>query len=148
MSADKKWCYFCIKLDRRPQATTRGRLMTNKRCTLAESSARFFGWARRDDTVDAIAIDDDHSDDGGGGPTILITGASGMLGRDLHRLLLVTMRGPPSASGRVIGVGHTHLRVDYCHKYLPPPKPECEDKQRCSCGGAIGPPRPAGLRRH
>ena len=28
MSADKKWCYFCIKLGRTPQATTGGRLMS------------------------------------------------------------------------------------------------------------------------
>jgi len=49
-------------------------------------------------------------------PTILITGASGMLGRALHRLL----NNFPDQYN-VIGTGLTRLSVDHFHKYYPPP---------------------------
>ena len=42
-----------------------------------------------------------------------------MLGRALHRLLLST----PGAGRRVIGAGHTRLRVEHRHEYSPPPPP-------------------------
>lgn len=49
-------------------------------------------------------------------PTILITGASGMLGRALHRLL---NKHPNEYN--VIGTGLTRLSVDHFHKFYPPP---------------------------
>eukprot|EP00580_Thalassiosira_gravida_P017177 CAMPEP_0201657964 /NCGR_PEP_ID=MMETSP0494-20130426/1023_1 /ASSEMBLY_ACC=CAM_ASM_000839 /TAXON_ID=420259 /ORGANISM="Thalassiosira gravida, Strain GMp14c1" /LENGTH=576 /DNA_ID=CAMNT_0048134889 /DNA_START=8 /DNA_END=1738 /DNA_ORIENTATION=+ len=47
-------------------------------------------------------------------PTILITGASGMLGRALHRLLLKS-----SPDYNVVGTGHTRLEVDHYPRYVP-----------------------------
>ena len=98
---------------------------------------------RRDEgDVGGVGGDDGDcdDDDGGGGPTILITGASGMLGRALHRLLLVPARGPqstPRTRRRVIGVGHTRLRVEHRHEYfLPPPETECEDGEDDAPRGA------------
>ena len=49
------------------------------------------------------------------GTTILITGASGMLGRALHRLLLRTTSS--SQSIKVIGTGHTRLQVNHYPEY-------------------------------
>ncbi|KAL7470750.1 hypothetical protein ACHAXS_011009 [Conticribra weissflogii] len=49
-------------------------------------------------------------------PTILITGASGMLGRALHRLLNTHPN-----HYNVIGTGLTRLSVDHYHKYFPLP---------------------------
>lgn len=51
------------------------------------------------------------------GTTILITGASGMLGRALHRLLLKTTSS--SESIKVIGTGHTRLQVNHYPEYYP-----------------------------
>ncbi|KAK1739365.1 dTDP-4-dehydrorhamnose reductase family protein [Skeletonema marinoi] len=48
-------------------------------------------------------------------PTVLITGASGMLGRALHRLLLT------SSSYNVVGTGHSRLTVTHYHEHFPPP---------------------------
>ena len=47
-------------------------------------------------------------------PTVLITGASGMLGRALHRLL----RASPTEYD-VIGTGHTRLQVEHYPSYFP-----------------------------
>ncbi|KAL7519771.1 hypothetical protein ACHAWX_004609 [Stephanocyclus meneghinianus] len=51
-------------------------------------------------------------------PTILITGASGMLGRALHRLLIYE-----SNEYNVIGLGFSRLEVNHYHEYFPPPTP-------------------------
>lgn len=53
-------------------------------------------------------------------PKILITGASGMLGRALHRLLL----NDPSSIYKIIGTGHTRLQVDHHPDYFSPSKNE------------------------
>ncbi|KAL7538554.1 hypothetical protein ACHAXR_009542 [Thalassiosira sp. AJA248-18] len=53
-------------------------------------------------------------------PTILITGASGMLGRALHRHLLESSSLSPSSNYNVIGTGHTRLQVDHYPKYFSP----------------------------
>lgn len=54
-------------------------------------------------------------------PVVLITGASGMLGRALHRLLLRCNADDSTSSYRVIGIGHTRLTVTHYHEHFPPP---------------------------
>lgn len=50
-------------------------------------------------------------------PTVLITGASGMLGRALHRLLLTC----GVVDYNVIGTGFSRLTVTHYHEHFPPP---------------------------
>jgi S-adenosylmethionine synthetase len=49
-------------------------------------------------------------------PTVLITGASGMLGRALHRLLLTCV-----VDYNVVGTGYSRLTVTHYHEHFPPP---------------------------
>ncbi|KAL9181186.1 hypothetical protein ACHAXT_009991 [Thalassiosira profunda] len=55
-------------------------------------------------------------------PTILVTGASGMLGRALHRLLLSNS----SSEYNVIGTGHSRLQVDHYPNYFSDTKAKAE----------------------
>lgn len=52
-------------------------------------------------------------------PTVLITGASGMLGRALHRLLLTFVA--EKEGYNVVGTGHSRLTVTHYHGHFPPP---------------------------
>lgn len=55
-------------------------------------------------------------------PVVLITGASGMLGRALHRLLLKCNADDYSTSSYdVVGIGHTRLTVTHYHEHFSPP---------------------------
>ncbi|KAL7494577.1 hypothetical protein ACHAWT_003209 [Skeletonema menzelii] len=53
--------------------------------------------------------------------TVLITGASGMLGRALHRLLLTCVADDNSSSYKVVGTGRSRLKVTHYHEYFSPP---------------------------